>query len=110
MITVAQCQPGIAVLSCIPANIGMFLLVLLAETLGRVKQPNSILLTYLLFSFDKIIARFCLSVVFCELQGANHVIIELASSVHVVCTTELYGVLSAISLPNTCFGASERLL
>lgn len=38
------------------------------------------------------------------------VIIELASSVHVVWTTELYGVLSAISLPNTCFGASEHLL
>lgn len=88
-------------LSCITANIGLFWLVLLAETLGRVKQPNSIWLTYLLFSFDKIIAWFCLNVVFCELQGADHVIIELATSVHVTCTTELYGVLLAISLPNT---------
>lgn len=110
MITVAQCQPGIPVLSCVAANTGMFLLVLLAETLGRVKQPNPILLTYLLFSFDKIIAQFCLNVVFCELQGADQVIIALASSVHVVCTTELYGVLSALLLPNTCFGASEHLL
>lgn len=40
MISVAQCLLGILVLSCITANIGLFLLVLLAETLGRVKQPS----------------------------------------------------------------------
>lgn len=40
MISVVQCLLGILVLSCITVNIGMFLLVLLAETLRRVKQPN----------------------------------------------------------------------
>lgn len=40
MISVVQCLLGILVLSCITVNIGMFLLVLLAETLQRVKQPN----------------------------------------------------------------------
>lgn len=110
MISVAQCLPGILVLSCVAANIGMFLSVLLSEAVGRVKQPNSILLTCLLFSFDKMIAWFCLSMVFCELQGADDIIVGLASSVHVIDTIEFYEVLLAVSLPNTCFGASKYLL
>lgn len=107
MISVAQCLLAVLVLSCMAANIGMFLPVLLAEAVGRVKQPNSILLTYLLFPFDKIIAWFCLNMAFFELQGPDDIIVELSSSVHVICTLELYGALLAVSLPNTCFGASS---
>lgn len=57
------------------------------------------------------VAQFCLNVIFHDLRGADHIIIiKLASSVDVICTTELYVGPSVVSLPSTCFVASENLL
>lgn len=56
-------------------------------------------------------ARFCLNMVFHELQGADHImIIKLASSVEVIRTTELCVGLLVISLPSTCFVASANII
>lgn len=89
-----------------------YLYILTCTVGGNVAESQTVSLTQdHLFSFDKIIAWFCLNVIFHELQGADHItIIKLASSVNVIRTTELYVGPLVIFLPGTCFVASENLL